>query len=248
LTARVTGATIRTVVRTSTRRSKRGHRAGRRAEARRTEILTAASRVFRRMGYAAAGMRDIALAADLSPANLYHYFRGKDEILYSCQNLTLDRLQAAVDAAAVASAAIIPRLRALAFEHVLCVIDQIQGSAVHFELDALPVRLRTAIVARRDRYEHAVRALVASGIRRGELAPADPAVATRAFLGALNWTVQWFRPDGALSGAAVASMIADYAVGGLENRRGEDADRPHRERRAARRRVRPVQDPARGAA
>jgi AcrR family transcriptional regulator len=237
----------RTVVRISNNRSK-NRRAGRRAEARRAEILTAASRVFRTMGFAAAGMRDIAVAADLSPANLYHYFSGKHEILCACQNLTLDRLQAAADAAARARGPIAGRLRALATDHVLCVIDQIQGSAVHFELDALPGRLRAAVVARRDRYERAVRALVAAGIRRAELAPADPAVATRAFLGALNWTVQWFRPDGALPGAVIASMLADYAVGGLENRRAENPDRAHPQRRAARRRVRAVQDAARGAA
>ena len=90
------------------------------------------------MGFAAAGMRDIAVAADLSPANLYHYFSGKQEILYACQNLTLDRLQAAANAAARAKGPIAGRLRALAIDHVLCVIDQIQGLAVHFELDALP--------------------------------------------------------------------------------------------------------------
>jgi AcrR family transcriptional regulator len=236
------------VVRKPNDRSTSGDRAGRRAAARRTEILAAASRVFRRMGFAGAGMREIALAADLSPANLYHYFKGKDEILYSCQTLTLDRLQAAADAAARPRGPVVPRLRALAVEHVLCVIDQIQGTAVHFELDALPPRLRAAIVARRDRYERVVRTLVATGIRRGELAPAEAAVATRAFLGALNWTVQWFRPDGALPGAVIASMIADYAVGGLENRRGENADRAHGQPRAARRRVRALQDPARGAA
>jgi AcrR family transcriptional regulator len=200
------------------------------------------------MGFAAAGMRDIAVAADLSPANLYHYFSGKDEILHACQTLTLDRLQGAADAAARSKAPTPERLRALAADHVLCVIDQIQGSAVHFELDALPGRLRAAVVARRDHYERAVRALVAAGIRRGELAPADPAVATRAFLGALNWTVQWFRPDGALPGAAIASMIAEYAVAGLENRRGEDANRAHGQRRSVRRRVRAVQDAPRGAA
>jgi AcrR family transcriptional regulator len=231
----------------SNSRSK-GSRVGRRAEVRRAEILSAASRVFRKMGFAAAGMRDIAVAADLSPANLYHYFPGKDAILFACQNLTLDRLESAAEAAARSKAPIPERLHALATEHVLCVIDQIQGSAVHFELDALPARLRAAVVARRDRYERAVRALVAAGMRRGELAPSDPAIATRAFFGALNWTVQWFRPDGALPGAAVASMLADFAVGGLENRRGEDAHRAHRQRRAARRRVRPLQDAARGVA
>jgi len=45
----------------------------RRSEARRLDILRAAARVFRRSGVAAAGMREIAEEADLSPGNLYYY-------------------------------------------------------------------------------------------------------------------------------------------------------------------------------
>jgi len=53
----------------------------RRYLARRLEILRAAGREFRVRGFAETGMRDIAAAAALSPANLYNYFRGKHDIV-----------------------------------------------------------------------------------------------------------------------------------------------------------------------
>src|SRR5262245_34810208 len=166
-------AKLRTVVQSSNRRS-------RRADARRVEILRAAARIFRERGFAAAGMRDIAVAADLSPGNLYHYFRGKNELLYFCQVRTLDRLIAALAAARRGRDPLPARVHRLATTHVLCLLDEVQGSAAHFELDVLPRRLRAAIVAKRDRYERGVRALVADGIRRGALSAGDAGIATRA--------------------------------------------------------------------
>ena len=96
-------------------------------------------------------------------------------------------------------------------------------------MDALPAKLRARIVAKRDRYERGVGALVANGIRRGELHAADPLVSTRAFLGALNWTAHWFRPDGPHPPEWVATLVADYAVGGLLNH--EDPKSKDRSRR-----------------
>jgi AcrR family transcriptional regulator len=189
-----------------------------RAETRRVEIMRAAARVFRARGFAAAGMREIALAADLSPANLYHYFRGKDELLFFCQDRALDRLLEALAAARSDRGHLAARLRDIAVAHVLCLVDGVEGSAAHLEVNALPARLRTRIVAKRDRYERGVRALVADGIRRGALRAADATVTTRAFLGALNWTAHWFRPDGAQSPQRVAELVADYAVAGLTAR------------------------------
>jgi AcrR family transcriptional regulator len=235
------------------------HRSKRRAEARRVEILCAAAQIFRRRGFMAAGMREIAVAADLSPGNLYHYFRGKDEILFFCQDRSLNRLLAALDAAGAGRSTLTERLHALAVRHVLCLIAEVEGSAAHFEVDALPPPLRRLIVAKRDRYERGVRTLVASGIRTGALRARDATIATRAFLGALNWTAQWFRPQGAQSAEAVAALVADFAVGGLVAPlppRGKktvtDADEKHDppvgQPRADRRRVRTLQNTPRGPA
>jgi len=231
----------------------------RRADARRVAILRAAARIFRDRGFAAAGMRDIAVAADLSPGNLYHYFKGKDELLYFCQHRTLDRLLAALNDARRGAAPLADRLRALAAAHVLCVIDELQGSAAHFELDALPKRLRAAVVAKRDRYERGVRSLVAEGMRTGQLYAIDAAIATRAFLGALNWTAHWYRPDGSDSPQRVADVVSAFAIAGLSPRAGQPAagrernnaerlNHADRERRTDRGRIRSLQNTARGPA
>ena len=63
----------------------------------------------------------------------------------------------------------------LAVTHVLCLLDEVEGSAAHLEVDALPPRLRALIVAKRDRYERGVRALVPDGIRGATLRASDAA-------------------------------------------------------------------------
>jgi AcrR family transcriptional regulator len=187
-----------------------------RSEARRLEILHAAARVFRRRGIAAAGMREIAEEAGLSPGNLYYYFDSKDELLVFCQERTLEHMLAALEAARAADQSSAEQLRAVLRAHVHALLDELEGATAHLELDALPEALRAPMIRKRDRYERALRSLVAQGVARGEFAPCDPALVTRAMLGAVNWTARWFRPDGAQTAAELAQAISEYLVKGLK--------------------------------
>jgi AcrR family transcriptional regulator len=194
----------------------RGARRARRRDRQRDAILRAAARLFRERGFADTGMRDIAAAADLSAANLYHYFNGKNDLLFYCQDRALDRMLAAVAAARRDSRSAAQRLHAVFTAHLQTLLDEIEGATAHLQVESLPPALRNAIVKKRDRYERALRRILADGIASGELVDMDPALVARAMLGAMNWTVTWFRPEGPGSAAAVGGVISQYLVRGVK--------------------------------
>lgn len=198
----------------------------RRAEARRFEILHAAAQAFRDRGFAGAGMRDIAARAELSPGNLYHYFKGKQEILYFCQDRWLEHMLAVLRQVRSGDRPASEQLRDVLEQHVRYLLDDLEGSTAHLEVEALPSELRRSIVDRRDRYERGLRRLVTAGIREGEFEPCNARLVTRAILGAVNWTARWFRPDGAEPAGAVAVILADYLVRGLLARPARDGTTP----------------------
>jgi AcrR family transcriptional regulator len=203
--------------------------------ARRLEILRAAGKQFRTRGFAETGMREIAAAADLSPANLYNYFHGKHEIVFFCQDNSLDRMIAALEKARRLRVGAAEKLRFVIVSHLRCVLDEVEGAGAHLFTSELPPNLQRRLVAKRDHYEEGVRHLIAAGSRSGEFVSCDPALSARAILGALNWSVRWFSPEGPLTAAEIAEDLADYLIRGLLAR--PDAIRRRRAGREVRRAV-----------
>jgi AcrR family transcriptional regulator len=186
-----------------------------RAVRKKLEILRGAAAAFRDRGYAGTSVRDIARLTGMVPGNLYYYFRNKQEILFFCQDYSLDVLLR--EARRIRRRRIGPeeKIRALIRCQVLCMLDELHGSAGHIEFHAMARRRLRGIIAKRDEYERMVRSVVEEGVRAGRFAPCDPKLVSLAILGAVNWTARWYRAGGTWEPEEIAGAFAGYLVRGL---------------------------------
>jgi AcrR family transcriptional regulator len=179
------------------------------------EILDAASRVFRRKGLHASGMREIAAELGMAVGNLYYYFRDKEALLAFVQESTLAGLLDLAARVRESDLTADARLSLLIEGHVVCLNEQTPGSLAHLEVEALGEPWRREIQARRDEYERIFREVIDEGIAAGVFRPTDSKVSALAILGAVNWTVKWFRPEGGKSAREIGRECAELLVRGL---------------------------------
>jgi len=116
-------------------------------------ILEAAGDVIARRGFQQASIRDIARAAGLSLAGLYHYVGGKDELLFLVLDRSLDRLIAALDQGLAQARTPETRLLALIRTHLDFAFHHAAAlKIVNRDGDMLPEPQRAEVAAKRQAY------------------------------------------------------------------------------------------------
>jgi AcrR family transcriptional regulator len=183
----------------------------------RVQILQSAAAAFRKLGYHGATMQRIAAALRMEKGNLYYYFRNKEEILFACHQYSLDRIIDLLDEIARSDQAPDEKLRTLIVTLVHTILDELHGTSLFIDLEALtPSHLKT-IIGRRDRVDRGMRRIIADGVAAGDFSRRDSDVKLLSFaiLGAVNWIPRWFKENGPSSSEQIADRFADYLVGGL---------------------------------
>src|SRR5690349_23839829 len=113
---------------------------------RRIEILKSAAAAFRRRGYHGASVDEIASALEMKKGNLYYYFKNKEEILFACHQYSLDRLMTLLHDIRHSGQAADEQLRQLVDVFVHTIIDELHGTALFLDLEALsPAHLKAVI-------------------------------------------------------------------------------------------------------
>ena len=207
-------ARLQSLKRRRRRRGKRPRNADPNATTR-IDILKSAAKAFRRLGYHGATVEQIAAALNMKKGNLYYYFKNKEEILFACHQYSLDQLIGLLGDVAQSEAGNDEKLRRLVIAFVHTILDELHGTALFLELEALtPAHLRT-VIGRRDTFDHGVRQFLEEGMAAGEFARGNPKLLAFALFGAVNWIPRWYNPDGPSSSQEIAELFADFFVAGL---------------------------------
>jgi len=184
-------------------------------DAQRDQLLAAAARLFANQGYTATTMQQVAEAAGLGKATLYHYVRDKPALLAAIAGGHVARLEALVCEVAAESLPPEPHLARLierflrAYAHA-----QHEHRVLTEDVKFLPAPEREALLEGQRRVVQAFADAVAA--LRPELAAARLAKPVAMLLfGMINWTFTWLRADGALTHEAMAPLVTRLFVGGL---------------------------------
>ena len=190
----------------------------RKTRQRRVEILKSAAAAFRRRGYHGARMGEIAQALRMTKGSLYYYFKNKEEILFFCHDYSLDILLDMLERVEAAGGTPPQKLRSLIESFVHHILDDLRGTAMTLDFQALSAPLLRRVIAKRDRFDRGIRGLLQEGMDAGAIAPGDPKLLTFAILGAVNWIPRWFDPAGPATSEEIGRVFAEYLVRGLEKK------------------------------
>ena len=182
---------------------------------RRGDIVRAAGRLFHEKGYSATTIRDIAGAVGMRSGSPFYHFKTKHDMLRAVVLEGMDAFNAAVARAAKSGKSPRATFEAMLRAHLGQLLGEegrdFAATLLH-ESRHLDPEAQAEVVALTDRYE-TVWQNALKDLKRAGLIADDSPVARLFLMGALNWTVQWYRPDGSKTIDQLARQLAAFVIG-----------------------------------
>jgi AcrR family transcriptional regulator len=164
----------------------------------RNHVFEVAAEVFHRKGYDSTSMSDVASAAGLTKAGLYHHISSKETLLYTVLDYGLDLTQAYVLDPLEHISDPLERLKTMIELHLRLVLQErnLEVTGLLHECKTLSPSDRAKINRRKKQYVHIATDVIAEVTKKYNVKEVNPKLAAYALLGMLNWTYQWYRTSG----------------------------------------------------
>lgn len=180
----------------------------------RGRVLRAAAHLFRTQGYARTTVRDLARVVGIQSGSLFHHFKTKEDILLAVMEegirFNLERMKEAV-APEDGPRQQLRRLIRAELESIMGETGDAMTVLV-YEWGAVSPDKQRELLALREDYEacwmQALKAAHEQGLLRH-----DPFITRRLLAGAVNWTRNWYKPDGPVTLEQLAEQVLEMALG-----------------------------------
>jgi len=177
-------------------------------------IVSAAAGLFMERGFGGTTVREIGERAGVGQSSLYHHARSKGQLLAELhathvQDLIemLEDVVGSPDSATNQLRRVIKALTLMVETHRAVVTVYLRESY------ALSDEARAQVAMERKKTDGYVELIIRRGLDSGEFrADLDVQLTRRAILGMVNWTYQWYQPNGPQTIDQIGEYFADFAV------------------------------------
>ena len=179
-------------------------------------IIRKASYIFAEKGYQKTTLEEIAAELKLTKGSIYHYFNGKEDILF--QSLLRAHSLANESLTQVCAIPDIPpdeRLKLAIKRHVDVITQRFVFSSLRQQDLMLHGEMREKIIRERDKFQVMLSNIIKEGMDQGIFRNDNLKIIVLALLGAINWIGFWYSEDGPFNPEMIGEHIAEYLVNGL---------------------------------
>jgi TetR/AcrR family transcriptional regulator, cholesterol catabolism regulator len=167
----------------------------------RQNVLDSAARIFRDNGYAGTTMRAVAEEANLKAGSIYYHYKSKDDLISAVLDVGIHAVSDAVKKALSElpqNTSAHDQIETAVRAHISAIIEHGEYTMATRRVSGnVPEKVRAKNVRDRRAYGTMWQNLLEKCKKRGEFRKgADITLARLFILGALNWTVEWFKPGG----------------------------------------------------
>jgi AcrR family transcriptional regulator len=181
-----------------------------------SNVFRVAAEIMCHKGYEATSMNDIAEAAGLTKAGIYHYIRGKEDLLFGIMTYAMDNVEQGIIAPATEVADAEERLYTIVERHTRSVIDGTGAITIVLEeMTALTPAHRRVITSRKRAYFEFIRRTLEQLAKEGKLRNVNPTTAAFSLLGMILWISRWYRRDGKISPQEALNDYLEIAMNGV---------------------------------
>lgn len=176
-------------------------------------------------GFQATSIDDVARRLGSTKGRIYHHYASKIDLFFDVHREGMARLFAGVEPAMKTAGDGVTVLTAMLRAHAMSLMNHhtyesvvVQGVHLHRFGAMTPAQrlILDELIASRDTFEALFKTQAAAAKADGSLADLDISIAVKTMLGALQWSLIWYRPE-ADRGPKARERLADKMVKTLVN-------------------------------